>query len=140
MYVTVHMFSFLADMSRYSTELTLSGIHYSLVQSFSHSSLSCLSGLEAFSSHQPVVSCLQQMAVEKILLMQRLEPCQQNETPSVVLYDTSQDDDININSACLKALQDEDMCNPLCVSYYGFTMTVHVNLISALPPPFSGIQ
>lgn len=48
--------------------------------------------------------------------METLEPCQQNETPVAVLYDTSQDDDLNINSVCLKTLQDETMNNPLTVS------------------------
>lgn len=54
------------------------------------------------------------LAVGKILLMERLV-CQQSEVPVVVLYDTSQDADININSACLKTLQDEKMNNPLTV-------------------------
>lgn len=62
------------------------------------------------------MSCLDQLALGKILLMETLEPRQQNETPLAVLYDTSQEDDININSACLKALQDKTMNNPLTVS------------------------
>ena len=49
--------------------------------------------------------------------METLEPCQQIEGPLVVLYDTSQDDDININSTCLKSLQDNTMNNPLTVSF-----------------------
>ncbi|XP_072239886.1 tudor domain-containing protein 7A [Leuresthes tenuis] len=72
-----------------------------------------LAGLEAFSSHPTVLSSLEQLAVGKILLMETLEPCQQNEVPVAVLYDTSQDEDININSSCLKALQDKSMNNPL---------------------------
>ncbi|XP_026214692.1 tudor domain-containing protein 7A isoform X2 [Anabas testudineus] len=75
-----------------------------------------LAGLEAFSSHPLVMSCLDQLALGKILLMETLEPRQQNETPLAVLYDTSQEDDININSACLKALQDKTMNNPLTVN------------------------
>ncbi|XP_059192805.1 tudor domain-containing protein 7B-like isoform X2 [Centropristis striata] len=75
-----------------------------------------LAGLEAFSSHPLVLSSLDKMAVGKILLMETLEPCQQNETPVAVLYDTSQDEDININSTCLKALQDMTMSNPLTVN------------------------
>uniref|UniRef100_A0A8C3GCX2 Tudor domain containing 7 a n=1 Tax=Cyclopterus lumpus TaxID=8103 RepID=A0A8C3GCX2_CYCLU len=74
-----------------------------------------LAGLEAFSSYPPVLSSLDKLAVGKILLMETLESCQQNETPVAVLYDTSQDDDININSTCLKALQDVTMSNPLTV-------------------------
>ncbi|KAM8772193.1 tudor domain-containing protein 7A [Acanthopagrus schlegelii] len=75
-----------------------------------------LAGLEAFSSHPLVLSSLDKLAVGKILLMEALEPCQQGEMPVVVLYDTSQDDDININSTCLKALQDKTMNNPLTVN------------------------
>ncbi|KAM4584761.1 tudor domain-containing protein 7A [Odontesthes bonariensis] len=74
-----------------------------------------LAGLEAFSSHPSVLSSLEQLAVGKILLMETLEPCQQNEMPVAVLYDTSQDEDININSSCLKTLQDKSMNNPLSV-------------------------
>ncbi|XP_036941440.1 tudor domain-containing protein 7A isoform X2 [Acanthopagrus latus] len=75
-----------------------------------------LAGLEAFSSHPLVLSSLDKLAVGKILLMEALEPCQQGEMPVVVLYDTSQDDDVNINSTCLKALQDKTMNNPLTVN------------------------
>ncbi|XP_070775926.1 tudor domain-containing protein 7A [Enoplosus armatus] len=75
-----------------------------------------LAGLEAFSSHPLVLSSLDKLAVGKILLMETLEPCQLNEMPVAVLYDTSQDDDVNINSICVKALQDKTMNNPLTVN------------------------
>uniref|UniRef100_A0A8C4DZI2 Tudor domain containing 7 a n=1 Tax=Dicentrarchus labrax TaxID=13489 RepID=A0A8C4DZI2_DICLA len=75
-----------------------------------------LAGLDAFSSHPLVLSSLDKLAVGKILLMETLEPCQKNEIPEAVLYDTSQDDDVNINSTCLKALQDNTMNNPLTVN------------------------
>uniref|UniRef100_A0A673AML3 Tudor domain containing 7 a n=1 Tax=Sphaeramia orbicularis TaxID=375764 RepID=A0A673AML3_9TELE len=75
-----------------------------------------LAGLEAFSSHPQVLSVLDTLAIGKILLMETLDPCQQNEMPVVVLYDTSQDEDLNINSICLKALQDERMNSPLTVN------------------------
>ncbi|XP_060908783.1 tudor domain-containing protein 7A [Labrus mixtus] len=75
-----------------------------------------LAGLEAFSSHPQVLSSLDSLAVGKILLMETLELCKDNEMPMAVLYDTSQDDDININSTCLKALQDKTMNNPLTVN------------------------
>ncbi|KAM6939531.1 tudor domain-containing protein 7A [Xenentodon cancila] len=75
-----------------------------------------LAGLVAFSSHPLVLSSLDKLAVGNILLMEVLEPRQQNETPLVVLYDTSKDDDVNINSTCLKALQDKSMNNPLSVN------------------------
>lgn len=51
--------------------------------------------------------------------METLEPCQQIDMPVAVLYDTSEDDDININSACLKTLQDNTMNNPLTVGLVG---------------------
>ncbi|XP_071359625.1 tudor domain-containing protein 7A isoform X5 [Trachinotus anak] len=75
-----------------------------------------LAGLETFSSHQLVLSALDRLAVGRILLMETLEPCQETEMPVAVLYDTSQDDDINVNSTCLKALQDKTMNNPLTVN------------------------
>ncbi|TNN64370.1 Tudor domain-containing protein 7B [Liparis tanakae] len=75
-----------------------------------------LAGLEAFSSDPLVLSALEKLAVGKILLMETIESCQQNETPVAVLYDTSQDCDININSSCLKALQDVTMSNPLTIN------------------------
>ncbi|XP_069022837.1 LOW QUALITY PROTEIN: tudor domain-containing protein 7A-like [Embiotoca jacksoni] len=75
-----------------------------------------LAGLEAFSSHPSVLSILDKLAVGKILLMETLEPCQQNEMPVAILYDTSQDDDVNVNSTCLKAAQDKTMNNPLTVN------------------------
>ncbi|XP_032385875.1 tudor domain-containing protein 7A isoform X2 [Etheostoma spectabile] len=75
-----------------------------------------LAGLEAFSSHPLVLSTLDKLAVGKILLMETLEPCQHDETPEALLYDTSQADDININSTCLKVLQDVTMNNPLTVN------------------------
>ncbi|KAM9792679.1 tudor domain-containing protein 7A [Neosynchiropus ocellatus] len=74
-----------------------------------------LAGLEAFTSHPLVLSTLDKLAVGNILLMEVLETSQRNSVPQVVLYDTSQDDDVNINSMCLKALQEESMNNPLIV-------------------------
>ncbi len=81
-----------------------------------------LTGLEAFSSSPQVLSSLDMLAVGKILLMETLEPCQPNEMPVAMLYDTSQNDDININSACLKNLQDKTMNNPLNVRMVELTV------------------
>uniref|UniRef100_UPI003AAD656D tudor domain-containing protein 7A-like n=1 Tax=Centroberyx gerrardi TaxID=166262 RepID=UPI003AAD656D len=75
-----------------------------------------LAGLESYSSHASVLSCLDTLVVGKILLMETMEQCHQNDMPVAVLYDTSQDDDLNINATCLKALQDKDMDNPLTVN------------------------
>lgn len=52
------------------------------------------------------------MASGRILLAELLE---RGQTPLVVLYDTSQDDDVNINAACMKALQDKTLASPLQV-------------------------
>ncbi|CAG11537.1 unnamed protein product, partial [Tetraodon nigroviridis] len=73
-----------------------------------------LADLQAFCSHPSVLSSLNKL-VGKILLMETIEPRQENKASVVVLYDTSQEDDININSTCLKALQDHSMNNPLTV-------------------------
>ncbi|XP_047434630.1 tudor domain-containing protein 7A [Mugil cephalus] len=97
-----------------------------------------VAGLEGFSSHLLLLSSLEKLAVGKILLMETLEPCQQNEIPAAVFYDTSQDDDVNINSACLKALQDKTMNNPLTVNVtYGDVCVTNVcpdGLIHCLLP------
>lgn len=52
------------------------------------------------------------MASGKILLAEILE---RGPIPLVVLYDTSQDDDVNINAACMKALHDKTLTSPLQV-------------------------
>ncbi|XP_077574664.1 tudor domain-containing protein 7A [Stigmatopora nigra] len=84
-----------------------------------------LAGLEAFTSHPSVLSTLTKLAVGKIRLMELLGPSPPNELPEALLYDTSQDDDININSVCLKELQDQTMNNPLTVNsiYQGVRVT-----------------
>ncbi|XP_061685862.1 tudor domain-containing protein 7A isoform X2 [Syngnathoides biaculeatus] len=84
-----------------------------------------LAGLEAFSSHPSVLSTLEKFAVGKILLMEILCSPHPNDLPEALLYDTSQDEDININSVCLKELQDKTMNNPLTVNstYQGVCVT-----------------
>lgn len=47
--------------------------------------------------------------------MEVLEVLQFHGPPAVVLYDTSQEEDININAACLTALQDQTMKKLLSV-------------------------
>ncbi|XP_067257975.1 tudor domain-containing protein 7B isoform X2 [Chanodichthys erythropterus] len=74
---------------------------------------SFVSGLESFSHEQAVLKRFDSMATGKILLAEILE---REEVPLVVLYDTSQDDDININAACMKALQDRSLESPLKVN------------------------
>ncbi|XP_068607130.1 tudor domain-containing protein 7A [Brachionichthys hirsutus] len=75
-----------------------------------------LAGLEAFGSHPLLQTSLDNLAVEKVLLMEIIQPSQKNEMPVVVLYDTSQDDDVIINAACLMTLRDTTMNNPLPVN------------------------
>ncbi|XP_077085655.1 tudor domain-containing protein 7B isoform X2 [Siphateles boraxobius] len=72
-----------------------------------------LAGLESFSHEQAVLKRFESMATGKILLAEILE---REEVPLVVLYDTSQDDDININAACMRALQDRSLESPLKVN------------------------
>lgn len=64
------------------------------------------------------------MASGRILLAEILE---REQTPLVVLYDTSQDDDVNINAACMKALQDKTLASPLQVQKLTF---VHIKCVS----------
>lgn len=82
----------------------------------------CL-GLETFCQDPAVLKKFETMASGKILLAEILE---RGQTPLVVLYDTSQDDDININAACMKALHDKSLASPLqvpkwlCVNTCGY--------------------
>ncbi|XP_006807412.1 tudor domain-containing protein 7B [Neolamprologus brichardi] len=72
-----------------------------------------LAGLEPFCQDPAVLKKFETMASGKILLAEILE---RGQTPLVVLYDTSQDDDININAACMKALHDKSLASPLQVN------------------------
>uniref|UniRef100_A0A8C7NGQ0 Tudor domain-containing protein 7B n=1 Tax=Oncorhynchus mykiss TaxID=8022 RepID=A0A8C7NGQ0_ONCMY len=72
-----------------------------------------LAGLEPFCQEPAVLKKFESMASGKILLAEILE---RGQTPLVVLYDTSQDDDVNINAACIKALQDKTLASPLQVN------------------------
>lgn len=80
-------------------------------------------GLEPFCQDPAVLKKFETMASGKILLAEILE---RGQTPLVVLYDTSQDDDININAACMKALHDKSLASPLqvpkwsCVNTCGY--------------------
>ncbi|XP_043916274.1 tudor domain-containing protein 7 [Protopterus annectens] len=65
-----------------------------------------LAGLEAFCDNPAVVKEFETVACGKILLVEILE---RSAIPLVVLYDTSGDEDVNINAACLKAIQDKSL-------------------------------
>ncbi len=69
-------------------------------------------GLEPFCQEPAVLKKFETMASGRILLAEILV---RGQTPLVVLYDTSQDDDVNINAACMKALQDKTLASPLQV-------------------------
>lgn len=72
----------------------------------------CVLGLEAFAQEPAMLKKLDSMASGKILLAEILE---REDLPLMVLYDTSQEDDININASCLKALQEKSLGSPLQV-------------------------
>lgn len=72
----------------------------------------CVSGLEAFALEPVVLKKFDSLASGKILLAEILE---REDIPLMVLYDTSQEDDININASCLKALQEKSLESPLQV-------------------------
>ncbi|KAL7841121.1 hypothetical protein SRHO_G00248120 [Serrasalmus rhombeus] len=71
-----------------------------------------LAGLEPFREDPVVLKTLESIACGRTLLAELVE---REATPLVVLYDTSQQTDVNVNSACLQALQDKTMENPLQV-------------------------
>ncbi|XP_041635102.1 tudor domain-containing protein 7B isoform X2 [Cheilinus undulatus] len=80
-----------------------------------------LAGLEPFCQEPVVLKKFELMASGRILLAEILE---RGQTPLVVLYDTSQDDDVNINAACMKALQDKTLTSPLQVNSAYMNVTV----------------
>ncbi|NWH67157.1 TDRD7 protein, partial [Geococcyx californianus] len=65
-----------------------------------------LAGLEAFCDDPVLVSAVESLTSSKILAVEILE---KSDIPLLVLYDTSGEDDININSTCLKALHDKSL-------------------------------
>ncbi|KAI5104357.1 tudor domain-containing protein 7B, partial [Silurus meridionalis] len=69
-----------------------------------------LAGLEAFALEPAVLKRFDSMASGKILLAEILE---REDIPVMVLYDTSQEDDININSSCLESLREKTLESPL---------------------------
>uniref|UniRef100_A0A672S242 Tudor domain-containing protein 7A-like n=1 Tax=Sinocyclocheilus grahami TaxID=75366 RepID=A0A672S242_SINGR len=72
-----------------------------------------LAGVEPFSTDAVVLKSLDSLAVGRTLLAEIVE---REDTPLIVLYDTSQNEDVNVNAVCLKALQDKSMENPLQVN------------------------
>ncbi|KAK4816749.1 hypothetical protein QYF61_022301 [Mycteria americana] len=65
-----------------------------------------LAGLEVFCDDPVLVKTVESQTCSKILAVEILE---KSDIPLLVLYDTSGEDDININAACLKALYDKSL-------------------------------
>ncbi|NXD31183.1 TDRD7 protein, partial [Spelaeornis formosus] len=65
-----------------------------------------LAGLEAFCDDPVLVKAVESQTCFKIFAVEILE---KSDTPLLVLYDTSGEDDININATCLKALYDTSL-------------------------------
>uniref|UniRef100_A0A8D3CFL0 Tudor domain-containing protein 7B n=1 Tax=Scophthalmus maximus TaxID=52904 RepID=A0A8D3CFL0_SCOMX len=80
-----------------------------------------LAGLEPFCQEPAVLKKFEMMASGRILLAEILE---RGQIPLSVLYDTSQDDDVNINAACMKALRDKTLASPLQVNSAYMNVTV----------------
>ncbi|XP_071588368.1 tudor domain-containing protein 7 isoform X2 [Heliangelus exortis] len=65
-----------------------------------------LAGLEVFCDDPVLVKTVESQTCSKILAVEILE---KSDIPLLVLYDTSGEDDININANCLKALYDKSL-------------------------------
>ncbi|ETE65070.1 Tudor domain-containing protein 7 [Ophiophagus hannah] len=65
-----------------------------------------LAGLEAFDDDPILVKMVESQTCGKIFAVEILE---KSDVPRIILYDTSGDDDININATCLKVLQDKSL-------------------------------
>ncbi|XP_060092983.1 tudor domain-containing protein 7 isoform X2 [Heteronotia binoei] len=65
-----------------------------------------LAGLEAFCDDPILVKMVESQTCGKIFAVEILE---KSDVPLVILYDTSGEDDVNINAACLKALCDKSL-------------------------------
>lgn len=85
-------------------------------------------GLELFCQEPEVLKKFESMASGKILLAEILE---RGPVPLVVLYDTSHDDDVNINAVCMKTLQDKTLASPLKVLN---RVCSHVQTVSVVLP------
>ncbi|KFQ56848.1 Tudor domain-containing protein 7, partial [Pelecanus crispus] len=66
----------------------------------------CLTGLEVFCDDPVLVKTVELQTCSKIFAVEILE---KSDIPLLVLYDTSGEDDININATCLKALYDKSL-------------------------------
>uniref|UniRef100_A0A8C5M370 Tudor domain-containing protein 7 n=1 Tax=Leptobrachium leishanense TaxID=445787 RepID=A0A8C5M370_9ANUR len=85
-----------------------------------------LAGLEAFCEDPVLVKAVESKACGKILAVEIL---QKTEKPLVVLYDTSGDDDLNINVICLKEMCDTSLAVQLKLNVT-FTNVIVTNVCS----------
>ncbi|KAM4708569.1 tudor domain-containing protein 7 isoform 1-T2 [Discoglossus pictus] len=85
-----------------------------------------LAGLEVFCEDSVLLKAVESKACGKILAVEILE---KSEKPLVVLYDTSGDDDININATCLRELCDKSLNLQLKVNS-SYTNVVVTNVCS----------
>ncbi|NXA11247.1 TDRD7 protein, partial [Sapayoa aenigma] len=92
------------------TEFVESNSVYKLQKQFSSLPLQVakckLAGLEAFCDDPVLVKAVESQTCFKIFAVEILE---KSDIPLLVLYDTSGEDDININATCLKALYDKSL-------------------------------
>ncbi|NXU95358.1 TDRD7 protein, partial [Xiphorhynchus elegans] len=92
------------------TEFVESNSVYKLQKQFSSlpfQAVKCkLAGLEAFCDDPVLVKTVESQTCFKIFAVEILE---KSDIPLLVLYDTSGEDDININATCLKALYDKSL-------------------------------
>ncbi|KFQ14257.1 Tudor domain-containing protein 7, partial [Leptosomus discolor] len=80
-------------------------IIFPLIQWYIKSMVS-LTGLEVFCDDPVLVKTVESQTCSKIFAVEILE---KSDVPLLVLYDTSGEDDININATCLKALYDKSL-------------------------------
>ncbi|KAG9486616.1 hypothetical protein GDO78_006797 [Eleutherodactylus coqui] len=85
-----------------------------------------LAGLEAFCTDPVLVKAVELKACDKILAVEIL---QKTEKPLVILYDTSGDDDVNINATCLRELYDNSLSEQLKVNA-SYTNVIVTNVCS----------
>ncbi|NWU86834.1 TDRD7 protein, partial [Onychorhynchus coronatus] len=92
------------------TEFVESNSVYKLQKQFSSlpfQAVKCkLAGLEAFCDDPVLIKTVESQTCFKIFAVEILE---KSDVPLLVLYDTSGEDDININATCLKALYDKSL-------------------------------
>lgn len=82
------------------------GVYFFPSNTAIHKSMVCFTGLEFFCDDPVLVKTVESQTCSKIFAVEILE---KSDIPLLVLYDTSGEDDININATCLKALYDKSL-------------------------------